>query len=252
MNIQIFKCILPVVLMFMQQGIFAQPKILLKFDDIGASKNTCNAGPVIDYLLQKQIKASYGVIANRLDSTARQAMEKYLVATNAKGEKLIEIWNHGYTHSNKNPPDNNMEFKGTGYEFQKRHFDSSNMLVEKYLGVRMTSFGSPYNATDSNTIRVIAENGGYKSVMFSTVDTASYPALRFLNNRVDMEKGTGNPNFELFMSDYRKHREYQNSYIVLQGHPPYWNADQFDQFKKIVDFLVAEKCTFVLPAELVR
>jgi len=49
---------------------FAQHKVILKLDDIGVKNGVCVAKPVMDYLLQKNIKASYGVIANRLDSTA--------------------------------------------------------------------------------------------------------------------------------------------------------------------------------------
>jgi peptidoglycan/xylan/chitin deacetylase (PgdA/CDA1 family) len=235
-----------------QLGVLGQTKILLKLDDIAVNKNTCNAGPVLDYLVQRKIKASYGVIANRLDSTALPVMEKYLRATNANGEKLIEIWHHGLDHSNKNPPDSNREFEGTSYLFQKAHFDSADLLVRTYLGVQMHSFGAPFNATDSNTLKVIAENGHYTSVMYSWVNVAGYPKLTFLNNRVDMEKGTGNPVYDLLVSDFEKHTEYKNSYMVLQGHPPYWNAGHFEAFKKIIDFLVSQKCEFVLPGDLTR
>ncbi len=110
-----------VILLLIAIGGQAQPRIMIKLDDLGSRNNRSTAEPILANLLQRKIKAGLGVIASTLDSTAKNAYGKYLIATNDKGEKLFEIWNHGYNHSNNNPPDNSYEFKGTGYAFQKDH-----------------------------------------------------------------------------------------------------------------------------------
>ncbi|NNU33856.1 hypothetical protein HK413_06310 [Mucilaginibacter sp. S1162] len=110
---------LALVLILTIGSAIAQPRIIIKLDDPGSRNGRSSAAPVIDILVQRKIKAGLGVIAAQLDSTAGIAYDKYLITTNDKGEKLFEIWNHGFDHSNKNSPDNKMEFNGTGYDFQK-------------------------------------------------------------------------------------------------------------------------------------
>jgi len=237
-------------LFLFKSSLLAQNKVVLKLDDIEANNNTSRALPVMDYLLQREIKASYGVIAKRLDETALNVLGKYINATNAKGEKLIEIWHHGFDHTNNNPPAKNQEFKGTDYAFQKQHFEDADQRVKKYLGVQMHSFGSPYNAVDSNTLKVIAENPNYKTVMFFWESPSKEKQIRRLNNRINLEKETGKPDFESFVIDYNKHPEYQKSNIVLQGHPNQWDAAKFEQFKLIIDFLISKKSEFVLASEI--
>lgn len=234
------------------QSLYAQNKVVLKLDDIGVSKGVCVATPIMDYLLQKDIKTSYGVIANRLDETALATLGKYIHAKNSKGESLVEIWHHGYDHSNTNLPANLQEFKGTNYAFQKMHFAKADSLVKSRLGIQMQSFGSPFNAVDSTTLKVIAENPNYNAVMFFWDSLGKEPQLTRLNNRVDLENGVGNPDFAHFVADFNKHLHYKQTAMVLQGHPNQWNEAKMEQFKKIIDFLIEQKFSFVLPVELVK
>jgi len=39
-------------------------------------------------------------------------------------------------------------------------------------------------------------------------------------------------------------------YFVMQGHPGGWKDDGFEQFRLIVDFLAAQKASFVFPRDL--
>ena len=225
----------------------AQTKIVLKLDDIGAKNGSCKALPVMEYLLQRKVKASYGVIANRLDETAIDVLRPIFDAKDSLGKPMVEIWNHGLDHSRTGDV---FEFKNASYQAQKQHFDSAHWLVKKYLGIEMTAFGAPYNATDSTCLRVIAEHGGYKAVMFSRIKVSFEIPFALLNNNVAIEKETGKPDFAYFMEQYTKHPEYQTSNMVLQGHPPYWTEEGFAEFKKILDFLDEKKCRYVLPSQL--
>ncbi len=225
----------------------AQTKVILKLDDIGANKNTCKALPVMEYLLQRGVKASYGVIANRLDSTAGRLLYRYINARDAQGNAMVEIWHHGLDHSRNETA---FEFKSAPYAEQHLHFDSADRLVKKYLGVQMHTFGAPYNATDSVCLRVVSENPQYQGIFFSRAAMPPGAALTRLNNQVGMEKTTGKPDAAYFIEQYEKHPEYRSSYLVLQGHPPYWDEASLAEFKKILDFLDARQCDYVLPAEL--
>ncbi|MBC7398434.1 MAG: DUF2334 domain-containing protein [Mucilaginibacter sp.] len=240
---------LALVLVFGVGSAIAQPRIIIKLDDLGSRNGRSTAAPVIDILVQRKIKAGLGVIAAQLDSTASVAYNTYLAATNDNGEKLFEIWNHGFNHSNNNPPNNNAEFKGTGYEFQKDHLIKSQARVKKLLGVTMHTFGAPYNASDSITNKVLGEQGDYRVFLFGNI-TANLPAaIKNYNNRVEMEITTGQVNYDHFVADYKKYKSKYKDIMVLQGHPNMWDAARLVEFNKILDYLIAQKCKFVLPVD---
>ena len=102
------------------------------------------ASPVWDYLIANNVKGGAGAIANRFDNTATAVLTPYITATNSVGDTLMEVWHHGYDHVNP-------EFSGTGYDYQKSHFDQATQLIKSLLGIQMHSFGTPYNASDANT-----------------------------------------------------------------------------------------------------
>jgi peptidoglycan/xylan/chitin deacetylase (PgdA/CDA1 family) len=227
--------------------LFAQPHIIIKLDDLGTKNGVCPAAPVLDILLKRKIKASIGVIALRLDSTALTTLKKYTDATNDNGEKLFEVWNHGYDHSNSNPPANNREFAGTGYGFQFTHFAFADERVKKLLGLQMHTFGSPYNATDSNTLKVVEKNKMYKVFLLNGGKSEFTNGVLFMNNRVNMESATGQVNYDFFVTQYQKLKIKYPDYMVLQGHPHLYDAAKQAEFNKIIDFLISQKCEFVLP-----
>lgn len=221
---------------------FSAPKIILKLDDLQAKNATCPSIPTMDYLVDKQVKAGFGAVAIKFDSTALKVLTPYLNAKNRKGEKLFEIWNHGLDHVKP-------EFSGTTYEYQKSHFKQANQLIKKHLGIQMHSFGTPYNASDSTTNKVILEDPNYNVFMYSTVKPYVSKGIIYLDQRVNMENGTGNPDFEFFVTNYKKLKITHTDYMILQGHPNIWTTEKLYQFKKIIDFLIAEGCEFVLPYE---
>jgi len=199
--------------------------------------------PTFELLKKKQIKAGFGIIPSRCDNTVSETLSPYLQSKNKKGENLFEIWHHGWDHVRP-------EFKGTGYEYQKSHFEKADKLIKDYLGIQMRTFGAPYNAGDSITNRVISENPEYKVFMFSNVIPEHSNKIEYLGNRTNMENGTGNPEFNFFIENYKKNKEKYCDYMVLQGHPNNWSEYKIDQFEKIIDFLISENCEFVLPIEL--
>jgi hypothetical protein len=225
-----------------QVHLSAQPKIILKLDDLSAKKGVCECILTLDYLIKTQTKAGLGVIANRLDSTAITVFAPYLNATNSKDEKIFEVWNHGLDHIRP-------EFLGTPYNYQKAHFNQATQLIQKYLGVTLHSFGTPFNGCDSTTNIVVTEDSDYKVFIFRSVSTNSSSNILNLKNRVNMENGTGNPEFTYFITNYNKFKDNYTDYMVLQGHPNKWKEKELEQFKKIIEFLIAQGCEFVTPYE---
>lgn len=216
------------------------PKIILKLDDLSVSNGVCKFSATLDYLVQKQLKAALGVIANELDSTAPKTLYPYLDAKNSAGENLFEIWNHGLDHIRP-------EFQGTDFSYQKTHFDMADEKIKKIVGIQMHTFGTPFNGSDINTNKVVAQNENYKVFLLSSVVPDIKNGILYLNHRTNMEDGTGNPKFSFLRDNYLKNKNLYKDYMVLQGHPNMWTPEKIAQFKKIIDFLISEGCEFVLP-----
>ena len=218
-------------------------KIVLKLDDLAVENNDVKCRETFMLLKKKQIKAGFGIIPARCDSSTKEILQPFLQAKNDKNEDLFEIWHHGLDHVRP-------EFEGTGYAYQRKHFQDADKWVAENLGIQMRSFGTPYNASDSITNRVISENSNYKVFMFSKVVPEDTKRLTYLGNRTNMENGTGNPEFDYFKENYYKNKEKFTNYMVLQGHPNMWTADKLEQVELILDFLISKNCEFVLPFEL--
>lgn len=218
----------------------ASPKIIIKLDDLSALNGACSGKSVMDYLIWKEVKFSYGVIANRLDNTSLKTLSPYLNAKDSNGDLLFEVWNHGLEHTCN-------EFSGS-YINQKNHFDQATQLVKKYLGIQMHSFGSPCNTNNDITNQVVSEDQNYNVFMLCNIIPNSSKGFLALSwPRVEFENGTGNPECDFFVKNYNTTIRYSPKYMILQGHPNNWTTAQFEQFKLIIDFLIAQGCEFVLP-----
>lgn len=225
---------------------------MLKLDDIGAVNGKFSAPLALDYLKEHGIKASLGVIANRLDKTAGAVFRRYIEATDSKGEKLFEIWNHGYDHSNNILPGNFQEFKGTSYEFQAKHLAAADQKIKTILGLQMQTFGAPYNAVDQTAFDALAKNGNYKVIFFGGSNKPHAMGMVSYNNRVNMEVATGKVDYEHFVKEFERLKTTYTDYMVLQGHPNMWDETNMAQFRKVIDFLTSQNCLFVLPLEYYR
>ncbi len=224
----------------------AQLRVILKLDDISAKNGQCQVLPLMKYLIDRNVKASYGIIADRLDSTAYSLLKPVIQARDKNGRAMAEFWNHGLTHSRQG---NVFEFKGMSSELQKAHLDAAHLLVQKNLGVTMTTFGAPFNATDSVCLKVVSENPAYKKVFFSKVEISTPVSFKRINNHVPMEKETGVPDFGYFLEQMKNNTAFLNEGIVLQGHPGKWKDAGLQEFKKILAYLDSLDCVYVLPAD---
>jgi hypothetical protein len=229
------------ILSFAGNNCLGVPKIIIKLDDLTALNGICSGQATIEYLIRKQIKFSSGVIAKGLDNTSLKTLAPYILATDSLGENLLEIWHHGLDH-------NIPEFRDQTYAYQSQHLNDADQIVNKILNLQMNTFGTPGNTSDTITNRVIAENPNYHVFMLSTVvPTILKKETMYLNQRVEMENGTGNVNYDFFLKNYNKYKDKYTDYMIFQGHPNGWDSDKLKQFQQIIDFLIGQGTEFVLP-----
>ena len=140
------------------------------------------------------------------------------------------------------------EFSGTGYEHQKRHFTQSQDLLKEVLGRSSIAFGAPYNAIDADTVRVFNEAPEMRLLFGYPRQKVEGILLAPMLIRGESD-GTGKPNFEKFKADY--HERENLSFMSIQFHPNNFSDEHFEEYAKILDFLLAEGWAFVLPQEYV-
>lgn len=201
---------------------------------------------VADLARERQIKFSVGIIANSLEG------EKPVYFGWIKEQRetgLFEFWFHGYDHKGwKEEGRDVSEFKGTSYEHQKDHFVRSQALARKKLGFAFTTFGSPFNASDAVTARVLAEDSDITVWLYG--DRAN-PAGKTVLDRVgavSIEQPLFVPNSAKFIEGYAKHAAGRGCYVI-QGHPAQWDDARWAEFVRIVDFLQANQIPVLTSVE---
>lgn len=217
-------------------------KIILKLDDFPSHPVKCNINKeVMDFLVEKNVKASFGLIAGFLNDSSSAILRPYLKLKAKDKTALFEFWHHGLLHE---------KFPELTPAEQKKRFEKADSLVRKKLGIQMHTFGAPFNSSDSVTIKVISENSNYKVLMFVNPKSSVNNKIMYLNNRVNMENGTGKPEFDFFVDNFNKAIAKNMPLMILQGHPnQYTTPEKLEQFKKIVQFLIDQKIQFTTPYE---
>lgn len=224
------------------------PKIVIKLDDFGAANGKVHPRwlKVADFAKSRNIKVTFGIISTRITEDCPEFVQ-WTKDQYAAGR--IEFWNHGWDHGERTLDGKRlMEFSGESYEHQKQHMTDANKLAKEKLGITFASFGAPFNATDANTVKVLAEDPDIKVWMYG--DPANPAGKKVLDRSyaVSIENPTFIPNYGAFLEGYAHSRGAE--YFVMQGHPAAWNDERWDQFVKIVDFLTAQKAEFVFASDL--
>jgi peptidoglycan/xylan/chitin deacetylase (PgdA/CDA1 family) len=219
--------------------------VIIKADDIRRASDGWDRFFALSR--EKNIKVSAGIICNSLEDAEAEYVE-WLRKLQASG--MIEFWNHGWDHKRWTNDENEKirEFAGTGYDHQKKHFDDAQKIMEQVLGVPPVAFGTPYNASDSDTVRIMKENPDMRLFFCYKSEDIGNKLVALMSLRGEND-GTGKPNFEKFKEQY-----FQNeglTFTALQFHPNNFDEERLAEYGKIVDFLTAEGWTFMLPTEYV-
>jgi peptidoglycan/xylan/chitin deacetylase (PgdA/CDA1 family) len=226
------------------------PCIVLKLDDMFVQDGRVPERweRLARFAEERNTPFSSGLICNSLegDHPAYFAELKRLAATGR-----VEFWHHGYDHAQWPEGDRTLrEFSNTSRAHQQDHFDRATKLAKEKLDLTFTTFGAPFNATDATTAEVLA--GAPEIRVWLYGDTA-LPAGKFIARRpgpANIEAPVHKPNYDAFVTGYESGRLAEQPYLVLQGHPVSWDEAAFAEFVRIIDFLAAQGCAFVLPREL--
>jgi len=222
------------------------PKIVLKLDDFGAIRGGVHPkwSKVADFARARNIKATFGIIGNRMVEDCPE----FVQWTREQHEAgRIEFWHHGWDHAERTENGKRvMEFSGESLEYQKKHLADTNRLAKEKLGFALVSFGAPFNGVDENTVAALEADPDIRVWMYGN---AKNPAGKKVLERsaVSIESPTMIPNYADFLEGYAHNRGAE--YFIMQGHPAAWNDERWDQFVKIVDFLIAQKAEFVFAAD---
>ena len=196
---------------------------------------------------EKGVKVSAGVICDSLSKDKKDYAD-WLHGLSTSGG--VELWNHGWDHKRwENAAKETIsEFGGSGYAHQKQHFDDAQNAMREVLGAAPIALGTPFNAVDADTLRVINEDKTIRLVFTykPLVIGDKTPAPMTIRGEHD---GTGKPNFEKFKTEYAA--KPNMNFSAIQFHPNAFEDAHFAEYAKILDFLKAEGWVFMLPAEYV-
>ncbi|MDA3924166.1 MAG: alpha-L-fucosidase [Kiritimatiellae bacterium] len=218
---------------------------IIKADDIRGISANWNRFFAVSK--ERGVKVSAGIICNSLQGDKSDYL-KWLRTHHTSG--FVEFWNHGWDHKQWKTGEGKSlrEFSGCGYDHQKKHFEDSQELMKRVLGVAPAAFGSPYNAIDADTIKVMQENTDMRLLFCYGANELDDKLLAPMRLRGESD-GTGRPNFEKFKMAYAKSKEL--SFTSIQFHPNSFKDQHFAEYGKILDFLITEGWSFVLPSEYI-
>lgn len=228
----------------------AAPLVVLKLDDMTVANGMVPGRwqRLTRFAEERRMKTSIGLIGNSLEGEhpGYAAELKRLAATG-----LIEFWHHGYDHKRWEKGGKTLcEFSGTDKEHQGRHFQLTQELAKQKLGLTFRTFGAPFNATDAVTAGVLAESPEIRVWLQGDSKAPAGKWVARIDYAVNIETPVHKPNYEALVKGYEAGSKNPPRYYVLQGHPMSWDEAAFAEFVRIIDFLTAKGCRFVLPAEL--
>ena len=218
--------------------------VILKADDLifnNASIVSLNWHNFIDYMFEKNIVASLGILGNSLEAGNSKYYNflKDLIKSN-----YFEIWNHGYKHIVDAINEYGTvysEFKNTNYDNQFYALNRTEFLCNKYLGYTPITFGAPGNAIDEITNDVINNTNDIKIWFFGNKNSSKM----ILERKSEIEFPYGFPDYQKFLNNYLPN----DSVLTFQLHPNMWDSLKFDEFKKCLEYLESQNVTFITPNE---
>lgn len=193
----------------------------------------------IDYIETHHIQAGLGLIGNSLEGDH----PRYFTRLNElHNSSHFEIWHHGYDHVLKGTNKRGEiyhEFFNTSFDHQLEHLQKTQTLAKEKANITLRTFGAPGNGIDETTCDALSHLTDIKVWLYGDPDGHQFNLKRTIN----LEYPTHNPDFASFQEHYKS----DLPCLVLQMHPNSWDDQRFEQFDKIMQFLLHQNTTFVLP-----
>jgi peptidoglycan/xylan/chitin deacetylase (PgdA/CDA1 family) len=230
------------MLAFAQDAEPARPQVvILKLDDVGHWVSP-RWQKVTDFLAERQIKASYGVITGALEKVQPQTVT-WVKDLHDRG--AIEFWLHGYTV--RGPKDKGEFEQGTAEE-QAALLAKGVALGKEKLGIDFVAFGEHWSGRTAETEKAVEMTPQIKVWLYGPKASSHYTRLS-LPRVVGLENPTFVPDFAKFKAAYDKSGA-SEPVLVLQGHPDAWGDQaRWDGFVQIIDYLQGKNVVFMTPSE---
>lgn len=218
----------------------AAPTIVFKLDDLSdAAYARDGFARAFRVLEQNGVRGSFGLITRSCaDDGSKAGYFAQLRSWATSGR--IELWHHGWDHRRG-------EFRGTDAKTQLAHLRDGLSVVHAACGVAMTTFGAPYGEVDVATVEALNAlpeiTGWFAQPAPGTVHAT------FLAERAAMEVKTGVVSYERFVENFERKKGAR--YLVVLGHPPYWDDASHHAFERVIAFCREQGCSFATPAEMV-
>ena len=227
-------------------------KVVLKLDDLtpkGAKPGEAVNGNwrrVVDFLAKERVPASIGLIGAGCENASPEFWAWVKSTFGAGGQ--FELWNHGYTHSEKPrvKGKRQCEFSGPGADEQRATWRRTFDLVKANAGIEMSTLGAPFNQVDQNTVEMLKRTPEVKAWFYGWNNAPA--GVTVLPRACDLEFPVMKPNFEKAKEQFLSHGV--GKVFAVQGHAGAWKPAQFEEFRKYVLFLKEQGVTFVLPRDL--
>lgn len=225
--------------------------VVLKLDDFGPDIHGKVPEPwrkLATFSKSRGIKMSFGVVSEWVNADALIFLH-WVRAKNSEG--FIEFWNHGWDHKSRIDERSGKlikEFQGEGYSRQREHLSKANRMAKELFGFPYVSFGAPFNATDEDTVKALAEDGAIKVWIFGNTKKSAGKIV--LSGGV---VGLEYPEVGLSYSEFIEHLSHnkKEELLVLQGHPRAWSDAQWVDFFRITELLIKMGWEFRLPRDFV-
>tara|TARA_R100000027_G_scaffold683_3_gene786 strand:- start:5676 stop:7040 length:1365 start_codon:yes stop_codon:yes gene_type:complete len=234
------------------------PVIILKLDDLRPVNGEVHPSwkRVTEYLQSKEIPCGIGIICDRLEEASPDFVE-WTRAQRASGE--VEFWFHGLDHLvwTDETGARRSEFSGRTPAEQQERFERSQKLAEDVLGFPFQTFGPGGGGStghqDAATAQAMSHDSDLVVWLYPRpIDTMGKEIVEegqiIVLDRVwevNLEGRVGQPDYERFVSGYAANPD--REYFVLQGHPTHWGGARFEEFSRIIDFLVEQDAVFLTP-----
>ncbi|MBN2640585.1 MAG: hypothetical protein JXR78_02935 [Victivallales bacterium] len=219
------------------------PVIILKLDDLTYKPNNESWQRCLDFLAEKKIKCSAGIICYALDKECSSLFD-FVKEEHAKGN--IEFWCHGYR--NRKASDPTGEFEGS-FEEQKAALEKCQKLAQEKLGFKFKAFGPHWSKTNADTARALKAIPEFTIWLYGKPDLETASGKYVYPRVMALEYKTFVPDVNKFKAKYFK-EGIKHKCLVLQGHPMAWVKDQrWENFVAIIDFLISRNTVFMTPSE---
>jgi peptidoglycan/xylan/chitin deacetylase (PgdA/CDA1 family) len=224
--------------------------ILLKLDDVlvfnwGKGPVSPRWQRITDYLVERKIHASYGIICSSLE---KDNPEYFRWIKDLQAQGTIEFWLHGYY--DRKAEDKTGEFELGSAAEQRAVLEKSEQLAKAKLGFPLAAFGPHWSNTTDATDEALEQVPDVKIWLYGPKQPKHFSRLS-IERVMALEDPTFVPDFDKFRQTYERIAA-SRDVLVLQGHPDMWDDKRWSGFCAIIDFLRARDCAFMTPSEYAR